>query len=54
MTTATNHMPAAPTELSLPDGTWTVDPQRSEIAFAVQSIWGCQPFAASYPRRVAA
>ena len=27
-------------ELPLPDGVWTVDPQRSEIGFAVKALWG--------------
>jgi polyisoprenoid-binding protein YceI len=27
-------------EHSLPDGTWTVDPRRSEIGFAVKDLWG--------------
>lgn len=26
--------------LALPDGTWNVDPQRSEIRFAVKELWG--------------
>src|SRR3954453_17807841 len=40
MTTATNHIPAATTEAALPDGVWSVDPQRSEIGFAVKELWG--------------
>jgi polyisoprenoid-binding protein YceI len=27
-------------ELPLPDGVWIVDPQRSEIGFAVKALWG--------------
>jgi polyisoprenoid-binding protein YceI len=30
------------TELPLPDGVWGVDPQRSEIGFAVKAVWGLQ------------
>jgi polyisoprenoid-binding protein YceI len=39
MTTRIDQM-RADTELSLPDGVWTVDRQRSEIGFAVRDMWG--------------
>jgi polyisoprenoid-binding protein YceI len=42
MTTPLNHVPTAMTEPPLPDGVWSVDPQRSEIGFAVKSLWGLQ------------
>jgi len=34
MTTATEHSPA------LRDGVWRIDPQRSEVGFAVKEMWG--------------
>jgi len=34
--------PDESTELPLPDGVWSVDPQRSEIGFAVKAMWGLQ------------
>jgi polyisoprenoid-binding protein YceI len=40
MTTRVDHIPAARSELPLPDGVWSVDPQRSEIGFAVKEMWG--------------
>ena len=39
MTTGIDHSGADAT-LDLPDGVWTVDPQRSEIGFAVKDMWG--------------
>ncbi len=30
----------SPTRLPLPDGSWRVDPKRSEIGFAVKAMWG--------------
>jgi hypothetical protein len=42
MTTAIDHIPAGTTELQLPDGVWSIDPQRSEIGFAVKEMWGLQ------------
>jgi polyisoprenoid-binding protein YceI len=39
MTTAIDHI-RADAEFPLPDGVWTVDPQRSEIGFAVRDMWG--------------
>jgi polyisoprenoid-binding protein YceI len=40
MTSATDDPPAATTELPLPDGAWNLDPQHSEIGFAVKDMWG--------------
>jgi polyisoprenoid-binding protein YceI len=40
MTTATDSIPAGTTGPPLRDGVWTVDPQRSEIGFAVKEMWG--------------
>lgn len=40
MTTATDHFRAATTAPTLRDGLWSVDPQRSEIGFAVKEMWG--------------
>jgi polyisoprenoid-binding protein YceI len=42
MSRAIPHRDAAATELPLADGVWTVDPHRSEIGFAVRSVWGLQ------------
>jgi polyisoprenoid-binding protein YceI len=42
MTTAIDRIPAEATGFPLPDGVWTVDPQRSEIGFAVKGMWGLQ------------
>ena len=40
MTTTIDEIPAGTTELPVPDGDWSVDPQRSEIGFAVKEMWG--------------
>jgi polyisoprenoid-binding protein YceI len=40
MTTAIDDFPDGTTELPLRDGVWSVDPQRSEIGFAVKEMWG--------------
>ena len=42
MTTAIDQIPVGTTEVPLPDGVWRVDPQRSEIGFAVKAMWGLQ------------
>ena len=42
MTTAIYHLPADTTDVPLPEGIFEVDPQRSEIGFAVKTIWGLQ------------
>jgi polyisoprenoid-binding protein YceI len=34
--------PSQTTEFPLPDGVWSVDPQRSEVGFAVKAMWGLQ------------
>jgi polyisoprenoid-binding protein YceI len=39
-TTTIDHIPAGTTGPPLPDGVWRVDPQRSEIGFAVKEMWG--------------
>jgi polyisoprenoid-binding protein YceI len=35
-----DQIPTATTEPGLPDGAWTVDPQRSEVGFAIKEMWG--------------
>lgn len=40
MTTAVDPIPGSTSEPRLPDGVWSVDPQRSEIGFAVKEMWG--------------
>jgi len=40
MTTPIDHTPAATIELPFTDGVWRVDPQRSQIGFAVKDMWG--------------
>lgn len=40
MATAIDLVPARTTAPPLPDGVWSVDPQRSEIGFAVKEMWG--------------
>ena len=40
MTTDTDHFRDGTAELPLRDGVWNVDPQRSEIGFAVTEMWG--------------
>ena len=40
MTRAIDRVPAGATELPLPDGIWRVNPQRSEVGFAVNEMWG--------------
>jgi polyisoprenoid-binding protein YceI len=35
-----DQIPAGATEHGLPDGVWSVDPQRSEVGFAVKEMWG--------------
>jgi polyisoprenoid-binding protein YceI len=40
MTTAIDRIPAGTTEPPIPDGVWRVDPQHSEIGFAVKEMWG--------------
>jgi polyisoprenoid-binding protein YceI len=40
MTTAIDDIAAGAAELPLPDGVWRVDPQHSEIGFAVKDMWG--------------
>jgi len=42
MTTRLNHVSSGTTQPSLPQGVWSVDPQRSEIGFAVKNFWGLQ------------
>jgi polyisoprenoid-binding protein YceI len=42
MTHATDHRAANTTSPALPDGVWSVDPQRGEIGFAVKAMWGLQ------------
>ena len=39
--------PVDVTQSGLPDGLWRVDPQHSEIGFAVKDIGDCGRFAAS-------
>ena len=40
MTSDLDHTLAATTRLPLPDGLWSVDPERSEVGFAVKSLGG--------------
>jgi hypothetical protein len=42
ITPAVDHISAGTTQLPLPDGVLSVDPQRSEIGFAVKAMWGLQ------------
>jgi EmrB/QacA subfamily drug resistance transporter len=37
-----DHVATDRTDTLLPDGTWSVDPQHSEIGFAVKLLWGLQ------------
>lgn len=40
MTTPIDYGRAGTTDSGLPDGVWNVDPQRSEVGFAVKEMWG--------------
>lgn len=42
MSTPINSVPARTIESPLADGVWSVDPQLSEIGFAVKAMWGLQ------------
>jgi polyisoprenoid-binding protein YceI len=43
MTSAIDNPSTKTTELSLPDGAWRIDPDRSEIGFAAKSLGGLMP-----------
>jgi polyisoprenoid-binding protein YceI len=40
MSTSINHAPGISGRSLVPGGTWTVDPEQSQIGFAVKEMWG--------------